>query len=167
MKTCKTFGRFGFVAALFFSGYSLLGALMGCGSPTGPTNTGEPHKWVVRPSVDLSGKWKGTGSTSISPLVTLSMDISHDQKGGVISGTYTLNRNSATTNGEVVANYVVVFWMRLFNQDSTTCLDDFSLSPYFPYSHVGTINADTMDLHLSGTDCLGEHKDGSVLLVRM
>jgi hypothetical protein len=110
---------------------------------------------------DLSGQWKGTGYTSISPLVTLSLDISHNQETGDFSGTYRLSRNSFTTKGKVSGYYISkAFLMRLLSPDEINCYDDFSLAR-------PRLVVDTMDVSLSGTDCLGEHKDGMMLLVRM
>jgi len=168
MTPSKTIGRFGVVIVLLTFGCSLLSTLMGCDFSVNPLPTaGTTEKWniVQHPAPNLSGQWKGTGYTSISPLVTLSLDISHNQDTVGYSGTYRFSRNSITSNGKlegrVVGGYFIDFYMHLMNPDSTSCFSDFRLT------RLGKISADTMDVRLTGTDCLGYHEDGRVLLVKI
>ncbi len=111
----------------------------GCG---GGGNRVEPT-----PTVDVTGTWSGTYSTSLVPSGSITLNLT--QSDADVTGTYiTTEGNAGTVNGTVSGNTLNF----TFTQTTPSCTGTFS--------GTATINGNTATFTFTGSDCLGSHTNG-------
>lgn len=120
------------------------------------------------PTVDVTGTWSGTYSTSLVPLTTVtlnliqqaasttSMSITYADKStkrfvqtaANVTGTFITPDVEGTVNGTISGNTITF----TLNQTTASCLGTFS--------GTATVTDNTMTFTFTGSDCLGTHTDG-------
>ncbi len=99
-------------------------------------------------SINLSGRWVGTASTSHMPLTEIEFKIS--QSGVSISGTFDFSEaGKGTLTGSFDGNRLDF----LCDKSDNDCPGEFR--------GMATVDDDRMNFSLIGDDCKGTHKNGS------
>ena len=102
----------------------------------------------VAPTIDVTGTWYGTYSTSRVPSASITFHLTQSEAN--LTGTYSASTGaSGTITGTVSGNNIGNFSL---NQTLPSCTGSFT--------GTATGTGDTMDFTFSGSDCLGSHTNG-------